>query len=282
MREKRQDVPFFKFAFTNVFYYVGLQLIFSIDLWAVKYYLPDETVGQYVSAASVAKIPYFLSLAVSAALLPSISLATKNHDEKRVRDIVRLSLRYWLMLLLAMIVVVTSIARPLILFFFGEPYRAAGPILVVLFAAISLITFFAVMNTVLIARDRLKPVLATTGLLIAVHVLANVGLVPKYRAMGAALATLLVALVGTGLTTWLLLREVQAFVPGWSVVRTVAAGATVLLVGYFFPVFDHAFLAQSAVVFGLFVGILFLVRELNAADLQRIYSITNYKLQIKN
>lgn len=273
VKDKLENVAFFKFAFTNVFYYVALQLIFSVDIWTVKYYLSPEVVGQYVSASSIAKIPYFLSLAISAALLPSISRATKSNDEKRVRDIVRLSLRYWLMLLFAMIVVVSSIAPSLILFFFGAQYQAAGPVLAVLFAAIALVTFFAVMNTVLIARDQLKPCLSSIALLIVADVLANVFLVPKFQAMGAAGATLLVAVLGIILTTRLLLRNLKVVIPFSSALRTVAAGITVLAVGYWMPIFGQSFIAKSLVVLSLFVGFLFLLRELDLADIKRLQAV---------
>jgi len=273
IKSKLEDIPFFKFAFTNVFYYVGLQLLFSIDIWFVKYYASGEAVGQYVSASSMAKIPYFLSLAISSALLPSISRATKDRDEKRVRDITSITLRYWLMLLFAMIVVVSSTATSLIDLFFGERYLAAGPILAVLFAAIALITFFAVMNTVLIARDQLKACLLSTGSLIFLHVAANALLVPRWGGLGAAYATLAVGVVGIVITGLLLLKNIRVVVPPLSAVRTVTAGAAVLLLAYFFPILNGYLIAKCLVLLAIFVGMLFLIRELNLADIKRFRTI---------
>ncbi|MFQ5640146.1 MAG: oligosaccharide flippase family protein [bacterium] len=275
--EKLGEVPFFKFAFTNVFYYVGLQLIFSIDIWSVKYYLNAEMVGQYSSAASMAKIPYFLSLAVSSAILPTISLASKLNNMQRVRDIVRITLRYWLILLFAMIVVVSSIAPSLILLFFGEQYRSAGPILAVLFTAIALVTFFAVMNTVLIARNKLKPCLAVTGVLILAHIIANVVLVPRFHGMGAALATLIVALLGNLLSTLLLLHDLKVVMPVFSAIRTVTTGVVVILAVYTLPIFDQPFVTKSLMVLSLFLSCLFLLRELNIADVKRFQAVLTLK-----
>lgn len=273
IKSKLDSVPFFKFAFTNVFYFVGLQLLFSIDIWFVKSFLSDELVGQYVSASSVAKIPYFLSLAISAALLPSISRATKANDEKRVRDIVRISLRYWLMLLFAMIVVVSSTSDSLILLFFGEAYLEAGPILAVLFTAIALLTFSAVMNTILISRDRLVACLEVIGGLIFLDVLANAILVPRFGGMGAASATLLVAIVSIILSGLLLLRNTGVILPSSSAVRTMVAGVAVFGATYYVPILNHFLFVKCFVLLSLFTLVLFLTRELNFADIRRFREV---------
>lgn len=273
IKGKLEEAPFLKFAFTNVFYFVGLQLLFSIDLWFVKYHLGGEAVGQYVSASSIAKIPYFLSLAISSALLPSISRASKAQDEKRMRDITAIALRYWLMLLLAMIVVVSSTATSLIYLFFGEKYVQAGPILAVLFAAIALITFSAVMNTILIARDQLKPCLLSTGTLIILHVLSNAVLVPQVGGLGAAYATLIVGVAGILINGLLLLNNIRVVLPPLSAARTVAAGAVVLVLAYYFPILNGHVIAKCFLLFVAFVGMLFLIRELNLADIKRLRTV---------
>jgi len=269
------DIAFFKFAFTNVFYFVGLQLLFSIDIWFVKYHLSQALVGEYVSASSVAKIPYFLSLAVSAALLPSVSKASKEKDEKRVRDIVRIILRYWLMLLLAMVVVVASTSDSLIVLFFGSSYENAGPVLAVLFAAIALLTFSAVMNTILISRDRLLPCLSMVGSLIVLDICANAALVSKFGSLGAAYATLTVALFSIAVSAWLLLRETRAAIPILSAVRTVAAAGAVFFLTLRAPYFGgQAFFLLKGLAISLgFVGLLFASRELNLGDLRRLRTI---------
>ncbi len=267
------EIPFFKFAFTNVFYFVGLQLLFSIDIWVVKYYLSEDVVGQYVSAASVAKIPYFLSLAVSSALLPSISRATKERDEKRVRDIIRITLRYWFMLLFGMIVVVGSTAPALVVLFFGTAYAAAGPVLGVLFSGVALLTFAAVMNTILISRDSLASCLVVVACLILVHATANAFLVPQYGAMGAANATLLVGVLATVLSGALLLNKTRVLLPALSALKTVAAAGAILALANYLPLSALFLLARCVLLAAGFVLLLFLLRELNVADLKRLRAV---------
>jgi O-antigen/teichoic acid export membrane protein len=269
LKGKIETTPFFKFAFTNVWYFVGLQLLFSIDIWFAKYYLSDEQVGFYTSASSIAKIPYLLSLAVSAAMLPAISRSSKANDDQRVRDIASISLRYWFMLLFAMILVVGSSSESLIRLFFGEAYLEAAPILAVLFAGVALITFAAVMNTVLIARDQLKACLATVGSLIAAHVVACFFLVPRYGGLGAGYATLIVAVIGIVLSGALLLNNIRVVMSPLSALRTAGVAALVFFLGNYFSVLDHHLIGKSIFVSMVFVSLLFLVRELNVADLKR-------------
>jgi len=270
-----EEIPFFKFAFTNVFYFVGLQLLFSIDIWFVKYHLSEVVVGEYVSASSVAKIPYFLSLAVSSALLPSISRATKLGNEARVREIVRTIMRYWLMLLLALTVVVSSTANSLIVMFFGMNYVNGGPVLSALFAAIALLTFAAVMNTVLISRNGLPDCLKVVGALIVIHIFTNAWLVPKYGGIGAAYSTLCTAAVASVLSGYFLMRELQVVVPMVSALKMVAAGALVFSIATFLPFLDGQvfLLLKCAVILALFGLVLFASRELNLADIKRFRAI---------
>jgi len=273
LKSKLEDIPFFKFAFTNVFYYVGLQLLFSIDIWFVKYYLSGEAVGQYVSASSVAKIPYFLSLAISSALLPAISRATKERDEKRVRDIVRISLRYWLILLFAMIVVVGSTSSSLVVLLFGERYLAGGPVLAVLFTAIAFLTFAAVMNTILISRNQLGSCLVVMGSLIILHITANMLLVPRYGGIGAASATLLVAIFSIACSGFLLVRNTRVALPAFSAVKTIVAACLVYIITRHLPSLDLYLFVKCFLLTFSFVLILFILRELDFADLHRLKMI---------
>ncbi|RMF65195.1 MAG: hypothetical protein D6743_08300, partial [Calditrichaeota bacterium] len=97
--QELEPIPYLRFIVPNVLYFVGLYLFFCIDLWFVKIYQSGVEVGYYVSAGALAKIPYVFSIALSAALLPSIARATKDRDERRVRESTRESLRYMLMFL---------------------------------------------------------------------------------------------------------------------------------------------------------------------------------------
>jgi len=267
------DIPFFRFAFTNVFYFVGLQLLFSIDIWFVKHYQTATVVGQYVAAASIAKIPYALSLAVSAALLPTISQASKSNNEKRVKDIVRIALRYWLMLLAALIVVVSSSSQPIIELFFGRTYADAGPILAVLFVAVAFLTFSSVMNTILISRGQLAACLKVVGSVIVVDVLANAWLVPRFDSIGAAYATVVASCGAIALSSYFLFRETQVIMPVASAVRTLLAAGTTLVSVVFFPLFDSNLILRGGSVLIGFVAILFLFKELNTADIKRMRAV---------
>jgi O-antigen/teichoic acid export membrane protein len=125
------------------------------------------------------------------------------------------------------------------------------------------------MNTVLIARDQLKACLGITGLLIAAHVVACFFLVPKYGGLGAGYATLLVAVVAILLSGALLLKSIRVVMPPLSAIRTAGVAALVFFLGNNFSVLEHHLIGKSIFVSMVFVSLLFLVRELNVADLKR-------------
>ncbi len=170
-----------------------------------------------MSVSTLSKIPYFLSFAISSVLLPVISREAKAGNDIRSREIVSLSLRYLLMLLLAMIIVVSSCPYNMISFVFGEDYTAAGPILVILFISTSFITLFFIVNTVLIARDKIKWCLIITGPLILIHVLSSAILVPRFAGMGAAVSTLIVSLAGIAVSSILLSKCIKGAIPTYSI-----------------------------------------------------------------
>lgn len=143
------------FIFPNILYFLGLNLLFSVDLWLVKYFLNDLQVGYYVSARVLARLPYFLSIGLSAVILPSLSHAIANGNNKRAKDITLDSLRYLLIFLFLLCVIVIVKNKAIIGLFFGKNYSDASSILVVLIVAFSFVTIMAINHTILISYNKM-------------------------------------------------------------------------------------------------------------------------------
>jgi O-antigen/teichoic acid export membrane protein len=78
----------------------------------------------------------------------------------------------------------------LLLGFFGERFEGAGPTLRWLLGAVTAIYAGAALMTALVAAGRMRSILAVAALALAVNVLANVVLVPRFGIEGAGIATL--------------------------------------------------------------------------------------------
>lgn len=266
-------IPYVKFVVPNVLFFVGLYLFFCIDLWFVKYHQAGSEVGYYVSAGALAKIPYVFSIALSAALLPSLSRATRNQDEAQVQDIVQQSLRYLLMFLLLFGVIVGTTSESLLIALFGADYAGGASALVILTAGLSLVTVFAVLHTVLQSCGRMILSFLLMLVLVVLDVIANAFLVPRYGIEGAALATTVAAACGVLLTGAFVHVDVRAFVPSRSTLRIAGIALVVLAISFWSPALNAQVLLKAAGLSTLYFALLWLTGELNSVDLGRLKGI---------
>lgn len=266
-------IPYVKFIVPNILYFVGLYLFFCIDLWFVKIYQSDLEVGYYVSAGALARIPYVFSIALSAALLPSLSKATRLRDEKQVRAMVRESLRYMIMFLLLFSVVVVTTARSLVSTLFGREYVAAAPALAILIVGLSLITIFAVLNTVLQSRGRMTLSFVLMAVLVVLDVAANAVLVPRFGIKGAALATTTVAAVGALLSTVFVRVDIKALLPSLSTLRMTGIALIVFAISFWSPGLNSLVLLKCAGLSGIYFLLLWLSGEVNSADFGKLKAV---------
>ncbi len=266
-------IPYLQFVVPNVLYFMGLYLFFCVDLWFVKYYLSDATVGYYVSASTLAKAPYFLSLALSAALLPSVARAIKEKDTDRTKELVQESLRYLLMFLLVINVVVISTSSSLVVTFFGQVYEEASSVLSILIVGLSFVTFFAVMNTILMAYNRMRTVFVITFVLLVLDVLFNGILVLRFGIEGAAMSTTLVAVMGAVASGCVVFSELRTLLPMLSALRMVCAAAVVFFLSFLVPEGGFWNFIKWIGLVGGYFALLGLMGEINAVEMRRLKNV---------
>jgi len=268
--ETPETVHYLWFAGQNVFYFVGLNLLFSIDLWFVKYFLEDANVGLYVSAGLFAKLTYSLSLALSAVLLPSISRAVKLQQSRRIRDLTKESIRYVTIALVLLNIIVILNAKGIIRLFFGEEYLSAEPILSMLMVGLSMITLTAIINTIMIAKDSMRNCLIQVLLLVALDVILNIILVPKLQMYGAAISTFLVGLVGmimAGMHVW---TEFKSVIFSMSMVRLTGVTLILIVVSQFLSEGKPAVFINPVIIGAIYLSLLWFTKEITAVDLRRL------------
>lgn len=268
-----QAIPYVKFVVPNILYFVGLYLFFCIDLWCVKYFLSDTEVGYYVSAGALAKIPYVFSIALSAALLPSLSHATKVRNEAHVRESTREAMRYMLMFMLLFSAVVISTSESLIVALFGAAYADAAPVLAILIVGLSLITIFAVLNTILQSRNRMITSFVLMTSLVGLDVVANAILVPRHGITGAAVATTIVAGVGALASGVMVHFEIKAFMPSASTLRMAGIAIVILVLSLFSPALNSQVLLKGVGLSIVYFLLLWAVGEINSADIGRLKTV---------
>ena len=154
--------------------------------------------------------------------------------------------------------------------FFGDDFVAVAPILILLTAGLSLVTLMAIINTIMIAHNKMKDCFIMIAVLITVDLICALILVPKYGLMGAALATCLAGLLGTIWGGFHIFEEFKALVFSLSMVRI--ASITLLLYFLFssFNLVSINVIIKSIFITVLYFLFLLLTKELSSIDIRRL------------
>jgi len=272
-----KHIPYVEFIIPNILYFLGLFLFFCIDLWFVKYFLDKLEVGYYVSASALAKVPYFTSIALSAALLPSVSFASKKQDRQRVHALVQQSLRYIFMGLMIVNILFITMPSILIHIVFGAEYSGAAEVLPILGIGLSFLTFFAVMNTILMARNRMKTIFIITFCVIIIDVVCNSMLVPRYHLTGAAVSTTIAAVIGTLLSGINIFWDLKIILPFLSFLRISGVAAVIFILSLFIPEQGIWIVIKLLIVPAVYFLLLWVIGELTEIDFRRLKEIMPVK-----
>lgn len=151
--------------------------------------LGDEAVGIYAAAVQISEVWYFIPMAIVASVFPAIIEAKKQSETLYYQ---RLQKLYDLMVLLALAVAVpmTLLSDWVMTLLFGQAYVQAGTVLAIhiwagpfVFLGVASGKWFLTENRQFLAFQRVF-------LGMVVNIGLNFMLIPKYGAVGAALATL--------------------------------------------------------------------------------------------
>ncbi len=256
-----------------IVYTIIMNLLLYLDIAFVKKYLTDADVGFYHVAGTLARIPYFIFIGLSFTLLPTLSRAIAQNEHERARQQIRQVMRFLFFLLVPTVVFISQNAGPLIRLLYSDTYLPAARILPVLTLALVMYTLFYIATTILNADK--KPGLAlwiAAGAGIA-DLAANLIWVPRYGAVGAAMATGLASAVGMVGGGIYIFRRFHAGLNLFSLLRISAACLLAYLATLPWNVHAVGVLLKAAGFTAVYFLALILVRELNASDWQVVKHI---------
>ncbi len=182
------------FSAPMLLYSVFLVLSGTVNLWILQMLRPDDQtgIGLYVAAWNIAKVPAFALVAGSAVLIPSVSQAAANRDFGLVRAYFQQSVRFFLLLYLPAIFVLSARPEELMRLVYSGKYAGAGLLLVVLLLVEGLQTMVVVLGSIIVAVGKVRKatVLAAVSIFLAVPL--TVLFVQKWGVVGAAATGLFV------------------------------------------------------------------------------------------
>lgn len=194
---------------------------FFLDVWST-----DSEIALYSIAFAAINGLVLLFESVAAALLPAIATLHGAGASDRIVSGYRRSVRLMLLIALPTTAAVLVFGPEAVRLVYGDDYRGTAPVLRVMTVVLPVIPLMSAGNALLIGMAYLWPVLAAGGVAAAVNVGLALLLIPRYDAVGAAVANagaqVVVALIVVGLCARILGRQP---IDGARTVRTAIASA---------------------------------------------------------
>lgn len=187
---KNTAISILKDSFPLIFASAFFTVYARIDQVMIKNMVDASSVGLYDSAVRISEVWYFIPHILTVALFPAIINAKKVSDDlyhKRIRRFFLLIMSISFMTALF----TTIFSKNLILTIFGYSFIGALPILQIyvwsnIGAAINLVS-----QQILISENLTKIISIITFFGMITNIILNIYLIPKYGAMGAAIASMI-------------------------------------------------------------------------------------------
>ncbi len=183
-----------------------------VDIIFLKKIAGNAAVGIYSTPSKITFAFQFIPLALIATLYPTLSqLYTTNLY--RFREILTQSILYLLAIALPISIGILLLAEPIIILAFSKEYlESVQPLRIMIVSLIFSFLSFP-LGAALNASGHEKRQTVITGCALLVNIIANLVLIPRYGALGAAYAALL-GNAGLGLAGFFLLPHTVSILPG--------------------------------------------------------------------
>lgn len=291
----------FKLSVPIVIFSMTVTLIYTIDSSIVTLLLKDrlgeeaarEILGILTGRAqSLAGIPIILAVALSQSVVPIISSAYSQRDMKQVSDQTAKVLQLSILSGLPMVLLISLAASPINGFIFGNTTGSpvvdtyAAPIITLLTVSAMFQIVMQTSGAVLMGMGRMRPLVLSVILGIAVKLAGSYALAPYWGIYGIIAATALCFIV----MTWLNLAVLRSAVPfrvfglrRW--LSLAVTTALICLIGYgleqFCVTYIHPFgierwddMVQALIICAIagaaYPVLLFLTRVMRLHDLQHL------------
>jgi len=272
-----ENFPFgrlLNFSVPIILYAIFIFLIFNIDLLLVKAILHKNIdTGYYTAATVIARAPYLLFSSLALTLLPSISYLFSKKDLPKTQNYITKSFRYMIMLLLPSILLISATAKPLVKLLYTNTYEAAGEPLMILAIGLGFLTIFNVLCH--IAMGSGKPIMTSSSafLILLIALILNTYLIPSYGLKGAAIATTIASALGLLIMAIYIYRLFGVLMNPISFAKIVISSLIIFLIAYFVQLPGLLLMIEYAVLFTIYVGILWVIKEIKKEDIETLRRI---------
>ena len=186
--------------------------LYTIDIAFLGYFKNNSDVGVYIVAGTIVKLAWLVSDSMGMVIFPKIV-----KDKNSSTLMVRLLSSYSFVLNLAGVVLFFLFGEMTISFVFGEEYREAYLPALLLLVGSHGITIYKLLGRYFAAHNNWRAIYMPLSIALAVNVVLNVILIPKYSYCGAAAASLIAYWVcGLGVVLFTAERDFLGYVKCFS------------------------------------------------------------------
>ncbi len=259
------------FAFPVLIYSLVTNLFLYIDFWTVTVYLGKTVSGYFFAASTIARIPYFFVLSLTTIMLPAISSKLASHSFQEVKSMIQSACRMLLLISVPVGILTTIYNRDIILILYQSAYEAGGAIVSVLIWGMIFLAFLLLLSTIINADHR--PIISVCIVMIAimVDVTLNIVLVPKYGAVGGAVATTIATALGFIISLVWIYKRFCVFIRGKTFMRVAIASLFIWVSSKVFIVHGPAILLLALVNVIFYGLILIIFREIKIDDIISLF-----------
>ncbi len=187
-------------AFWEIFHFskwvtlsnVATMIILRLDVFMLTSMKTSEEVAFYMGASQLAYIFPIISGSITQALLPK---ATSLSTSRELRDYVRGGMKVTPWVLLIFVPMIFA-AGPIVEGLYGNQYEHSIPVFRILIVAYMIGVMVNPMSLLLYTLNRAELLAILNSLQLLVNFTMNLWLIPAYGAMGAAISSLMIRIVG--------------------------------------------------------------------------------------
>lgn len=163
----------------------------TLDTSMLGFLSTDEQVGYYTAATKINRMVLTLVTAISAVLFPRLSYYIKQNKIEEFNNLLTKNLSIIIMISLPCTIGLNILSKPITLLFSGDNFIPAIPIMKIMnpiIIIISISNFIGSQIFIPLGKEKYTIIAVSCGSII--NFTLNLLLIPKYKALGAAIATI--------------------------------------------------------------------------------------------
>ncbi len=246
---------------------LGFSLYYRVDMVMLQWLRTTREVGTYAAAYRFLDAVIPLAASIGRPFYPRLSSIT-GQDPQGVRELLETTWRPLLALGLPFALGIFFVADPLTLALFGPEFVEAGSLLQILIWGSIPLFLINIPTQALMAANLALPLARVYGVSVAVNIVVNLLLIPRWGAGGAAVATVLCEWLNLVLVLRLVRREFAVSLACTGLWRYGVACAAMLLALWL--VQDYGLIAEILVGAFAYSGGLMILGYLRRADMLAI------------